>query len=131
MSFAIRLAQPSGNGDPARRALEQFRWLSSEFWISEHDSDPTVYECGNYTSNVARMWYEALGCSLRDLKDRPCREAVEVLSAALTDMEGRPEHYRAMTPENGWGSFEGAHDYLLNLLVGCLRFPDAYIRIWA
>lgn len=88
-----------------------------------------VDDVGNYTSNVSRMWTDALGHRLADLKGKTAGDCADGLKRAVADMEARPDHYRAMDPPNGWGCYEGALSYLRSLLVACLAHPKAEIHI--
>lgn len=88
-----------------------------------------VDDVGNYTSNVSRMWTDALGHRLADLKGKTAGDCTDDLKRAVADMEARPDHYRAMDPPNGWGCYEGALNYLRRLLVACLAHPKAEIHI--
>ncbi|MFD8577363.1 hypothetical protein ACFV1H_18770 [Streptomyces virginiae] len=89
-----------------------------------------VASIGNYTVNVARMWTDALGHSLGDLKDANAGDSLPALTAAVDRLIANPEHYRAMEPANGWGDYDGALAYLRALRDACLVHPKADIRIW-
>lgn len=84
---------------------------------------------GNYTSNVAPMWTEALGHSLSDLADANAGDSLPALQQAVAAMEADPDKYRAMNPGNGWGNYEGALDYLRDLRDACAAYPNATIHI--
>ncbi|MFD3777331.1 hypothetical protein [Streptomyces sp. NPDC058612] len=88
-----------------------------------------VADIGNYTVNVARMWTDALGHSLGDLKEENAGDSLPVLTAAVDTLLAHPERYRAMEPSNGWGDYEGAVSYLRSLRDACLVHPKATIRI--
>lgn len=88
-----------------------------------------VADIGNYTSNAARMWTDALGHRLVDLKDKNAGESLPALTAAVDRMIAEPEHYRAMEPSNGWGDYDGALAYLTALRDACLVHPKAVIHI--
>ncbi|WP_406227412.1 hypothetical protein [Streptomyces anthocyanicus] len=91
--------------------------------------DYCAADIGNYTSNVSRMWDEALGHRLADLHGQNAGDSADVLKQAVADMEARPDHYRAMNPANGWGDYEGALDYLRRLMIACCAHPKAEICI--
>lgn len=94
------------------------------------DEPATVVEIGNYTSNVSRMWFEALGGkSLSDLHGRSAVEALPALDKAVTAMETDPEKYKAMNPPNGWGNYDGALDYLRRLRDGCAQHPKTVVHV--
>jgi hypothetical protein len=75
------------------------------------------------------MWREALGYSLADLHGRTAGDVIADLRRAVGHMAGNPEIYRAMNPPNGWGTYEGARDYLVQLLDGCIEHPKTTIYV--
>ncbi|MFJ7269388.1 hypothetical protein ACIQV3_22550 [Streptomyces sp. NPDC099050] len=89
-----------------------------------------VAEVGNYTSNVARMWGQALGHSLGELKDKNAGDSLPALTAAVDKLQADPDHYRTLEPSNGWGDYEGAVAYLTALRDACAAHPKASIHIW-
>ena len=89
----------------------------------------TVHSVGNYTSNVSGMWSQALGYPLADLDGRLADAAIPDLRRAAWNMANNPDVYRAMEPGNGWGSYEGARDYLVSLLGACLEHPKTIIGV--
>ena len=90
-----------------------------------------IEEVGNYTSNLAGMWCDALGHSLGDLHDAPCVEAAPVLASALAKMRdpNNRERYKAMEPSNGWGNVDSAIEYVQNAYAACLRHPRGRLYI--
>ncbi|MEE4419582.1 hypothetical protein [Streptomyces bugieae] len=86
-------------------------------------------DIGNMTANVSGMWHDALGYPLAKLDGRTAGNAAPDLRRAVTDMELHPAIYRAMEPDNGWGSYDGALDYLRRLADACAQHPKATIRI--
>ncbi|MEU6397849.1 hypothetical protein ABZ867_12815 [Streptomyces cinnamoneus] len=88
-----------------------------------------VADIGDYTSNVARMWTDALGHRLSDLADQNAGDSHPALVAAVDKLLADPDHYRAMEPSNGWGDYEGAVAYLAALRDACLVHPKAQIYI--
>ena len=86
-----------------------------------------VTESFNYTSNVSPMWTEAIGTSLRDLKGKTGEEAKPVLVKAICDMAAHPEKYKPMEPDNGWGDYHGAMNFLSRILEICQEAPKAKI----
>lgn len=89
-----------------------------------------VATIGNYTVNVARMWSDALGHSLGDLKDKNAGDSLSALTAAVGKLRADPERYRALEPSNGWGDYDGAVAYLAKLRDACAAHPKASIHIW-
>ncbi len=120
----------------------------------DHRCPGHTVEIGNITYNISPMWAEALGMGdgittdhdaisrimgfdgarerpygIFRFQDAPCVEAAGPLAEAVERMKNHPEHYRAMNPENGWGSYEGALAYLERLATECATYPEYRIRI--
>lgn len=91
--------------------------------------EPYWHDSQNYTSNVSPMWREALGRSLGDFDDAPCSEAGGVLRDGIAAMEADPAKYRAMSPKNGWGDYEGALDYLRFIEKLCRIYPTGHLTV--
>lgn len=107
--------------------------MSYDIWLSMdtgNGHEPSVFDVGNYTSNVSEMWFKALGgVLLSSLDGKNAGECVELLRKANQYME---EHYQELldiNPPNGWGNYEGALEYIQKLKRGCIEHPKAIIRI--
>lgn len=91
-----------------------------------------IYEVGNYTWNVGRMYTEAMGCSISDFKNMPCSKAILILQVGIKDMEKNPEKYKELNPPNKWGNYEYALQYLKDILHACQIYkenPDCIIQV--
>lgn len=82
----------------------------------------------NYTSNCAPMW-EAAGVDLPALTGTSAADAIPCLRDAVAAMEADPERFRAMNPENGWGRYESALEFLRSIRDACVENPDGRIRV--
>ncbi len=94
--------------------------------------EPITYcvdDIGNYTSNVAGMWDDALGHRLADLNGKNAGDSHPRLAQAVANMHAEEDRYRAMNPRNGWGGYDGALDYLTRLRDACAAHPKARIYI--
>lgn len=40
-----------------------------------------------------------------------------------------PEKYEAMNPENGWGDFKGAKEFVEQLKEACEKWPEAVVLV--
>lgn len=91
-------------------------------------------EVGNYTSNVSGMWARALEATAGDAAPRrardeavslsatdgwTCERAAPVLIAAAGWMRGHRAELVDLNPENGWGNYDGALDYLERAAALC------------
>ncbi|MCE7081178.1 hypothetical protein [Streptomyces sp. ST2-7A] len=108
--------------------------ISLHAYVSTGGPEPKevcVAEVGDYTANVAPMWDKALGHPLRDLTKRRAGDALDVLRKGIAAMETDPDTYREMSPQSGWGSYEGALKYLRDLRDACALHPNAQIYVLA
>ena len=91
--------------------------------------DDTVC-CGNYTFNVFEMLSKAFH---RDdwkyIHGKQARHALKDLHKAIQNMALYPDKYKAMNPENGWGSYDGALNWLTKIYSKCTEYPEYYIYI--
>lgn len=93
--------------------------------------DPDAYAYAfsdNYTSNVAPMWRDA-GIDLREWHGQPAIELCQPLRSAISDMTTRPDHYLALEPTNGWGDYNGALRFLIDLAAACETHPYTVVRV--
>lgn len=97
--------------------------------IDTGGKDPAMIFDSNYTSNVSGMWADALGYPLADLDGRLAANAIPDLRRAAWRMANEPDKYQAMNPPNGWGDYEGARNYLVEILEACMNHPKASIGV--
>ena len=116
-------------------------WLELEGMSNE--------EPGNITYNVDPMFALALGGApaegvqnarelLIDRKDGALKrfigkragEILATLDDMVIAMEAHPDVYRALNPENGWGNYEGALNYIRRFRDACAESPSAIVNGW-
>lgn len=83
----------------------------------------------NYTYNVSPMFAAVIGTGLNELDGITAREMVAKCSAILEAFAADPGKFRAMNPENGWGDFEGAREFIRKIQDACADAPDATVRV--
>lgn len=90
-----------------------------------------VVDCGNYTSNVYKMYRKAFKSEngIKELIDKKADYATIILPDVIKDMEDNAEEYKALNPSNGWGDYEGALAYLKTILKWCIIHPNCTIKI--
>jgi len=94
------------------------------------DEMALVEDVGNYTYNVAPMYYGAFGeGGFRQLNKMNCKDATPILKKAIKNMMVNKQEYTKMNPPNGWGNYEGALEYLKKILQACKNHPNAVIDI--
>lgn len=146
VSLAARLA-----------ALAEHHRKETEFLVSvvrrlarrleDPGSDPDCVELGNMTSNVGSMYYAVMPGpyegggrydgtggveprgGLPGLSGLSCAVAGPIIEQALNDMIERKEELRKLEPSNGWGSYEGALDYLRKIRNACEANPSGVLAV--
>lgn len=85
-------------------------------------------ESFNYTYNVSDMWYTHYPEEgIRKHYGMTGAESVPFLLSLFTHMVNNKERLEAMNPENGWGSYLGATEFVSELILAALRNPD---EVW-
>ncbi len=105
MSYDIHLEIDTGGPEPA--------WVGRDW---------------NYTSNCGPMWRSA-GADLAEFHGQFAGNVLHVLDKALAEMEANPATYRAMDPENGWGSYDTLLPALRELREMFAAHPKATVRV--
>ena len=82
----------------------------------------------NHTSNTASMWREA-GADLTEMDGMDAATASYVLTQAIKEIASRPSKYRAMEPENGWGTYDSCLGFLREIRDACDEHPNAALRV--
>lgn len=94
---------------------------------------PTEVYSANITHNLGRMAKEA-GIYMHlwrpdELGITKASELIEPLLRGFEKLASEPEKYRALNPENGWGSYEGLLNFVSEYLDACEDNPDAEVRV--
>lgn len=106
--------------------------MSLDFYLNWTPPEPQperVFST-NYTHNVTPMWREAgVYEALYKSEGKKAAEIITALERGIADMEARPEVYRVMNPENGWGSYDTALIWLRKVLAACRVHPDTVVGV--
>lgn len=105
--------------------------MSYDIWLEIDTGGPepaTVAQDWNYTSNCAPMW-RAAGAPLADFDGELADTCLPVLNHAIAELENNPDPYRAMDPENGWGSYDSLLPALRRLRDMFAAHPRATVRV--
>lgn len=92
-------------------------------------SGKKAIDCGNYTYNVAPMYYDVIDGGINSLKRLTGKKAQPILEQAIAKLESDPDKYKAMNPDNGWGDYEGAIQFLRDILNVCKLKPRSKITV--
>lgn len=112
-----------------------------------------VIHSDDYTCNVSEMYYEAWNRIQDKLLERgipqyilteanndgkwkhliqcnfPSNEyACICLDEMICELKSNPDKYKKLNPENGWGNYEGAIQFLHDAYKALLISEDAYIE---
>ena len=84
----------------------------------------------NITHNVANMWGRAgIFNSLYNSGGKKAKEELENLREGLKKMEDSPAEYRKLDPENGWGDYDSALEFLREVVSYCAKYPNSIIWV--
>lgn len=106
-------------------------WLAIDTGLEE----ASVTEDHNYTWNVSRMYDKAFSRTLdgdgglSTLAGMKADLAGTLIDRVLHEMEANASVYQAMNPANGWGSFDGAMEFLRKIRRDCLAHPACVVRV--
>lgn len=85
---------------------------------------------GNMTHNVTDMWREAgVYNALYNSHGLKAWLIIDQLAAGIGDMVTFPEKYKNMDSENGWGTYDRALPFLIEVYKNCKKNPGARIEI--
>ncbi len=83
----------------------------------------------NYTYNVSPMWYAAKpDPGIRAHYGMTGQEAIIPLREIREYMESHRDELLKLNPENGWGDYYGALEFVTKLINASIRNPDA---VWS
>ena len=104
--------------------------------LDVHLQSPETEEClywRNITHNLNSMAKEAgIYHHLWRPEELGILRAVELidpLREGLHQLKSFPSKFKALNPENGWGSYEGLVEFVENYLNACYKYSDALIDV--
>ena len=101
--------------------------MSYDVWLEDDEGGGTVGDW-NYTSNCAPMWREA-GCDLSKFSGLAAKTLAGELMKSVTVMVLYPKKYKAMNPDNGWGTYDTLLPALVELAMMCSQHPNMTVRV--
>lgn len=57
------------------------------------------------------------------------RQLIEPLRDGLATLQSDPDRFRALNPENGWGSYEWLVEFVAGYLAACIAYPEAEVSV--
>lgn len=96
----------------------------------QFNDDGTPRMCRSYDRET-KEWREEQcnNWGLGLIHEAPASEAAGILAAAVERMAASPEEYKPMEPDNGWGDYEGALEFLRWVAEMAAKHPATTIRI--
>lgn len=95
---------------------------------------PTVVHSANITHNLGKM---ARAAGLYEVLWRPeengfefAAQLIEPLRDGLQQLLENPEKFKALSPDNGWGTYSHLVKFVRDYLDACIEYPDAQVEVW-
>ena len=81
----------------------------------------------NITHNLGQMANKA-GCYYalwrpEEIGIKKAKRLIIPLEKSLLELKNNPEKYKEYNPKNGWGSYEGLIDFIIEYLEYCKKYP--------
>lgn len=87
----------------------------------------------NITYNLSKMFTTAFNTGeywLDELEGRKGFEVIELLTNAIIRMVKDPDHFKQFDAPNGWGTFNDALPWLIQLKEECVKNPNDEIELF-
>jgi hypothetical protein len=92
---------------------------------------PTEVYHDNITHNVGAM---ARAAGLYDALWQPevakivtAAQLIPILQKGLASLKAHPTKFKRLSPESGWGTYEGLVEFVEHYLAACRALPDAEV----
>lgn len=111
--------------------------MSHDAWLAMNTGageEVAVAEIGNYTRNVSPMWRKAMAAAagkpmaIQDTDGWLAAAAQPVFAKAAEHMSAHAGEYLPLNPENKWGNYEGALEFMRACADTCAKHPKATVR---
>jgi hypothetical protein len=151
MSLDVYLSLPGGIATESRNAIFM-RLNGAMVEVSRHEWDdlnpgiePVSVMVGgeaqsdevyssNVTHNLGKMADEArLYKPLwrpEEIGIKTAHDLIGYLSQGLAVLKSDPARFEALSPSNGWGSYEGLVSFTEGYLEACVKWPEATVSVW-
>lgn len=92
--------------------------------------DITIGISHNATHNLRLMWAEAkCYTALYESHGKQAKEITSDLIYGLANMLKDPVKYKQLKPSNGWGDYDGAIDFLVQVIKDCAANPETIVEV--
>jgi hypothetical protein len=98
------------------------------------DDITTEVYTANVTHNLGKMAREA-GIYTQlwrpdEIGVTKARQLIEPLENGLKLLKAEPERFKALNPENGWGTYDGFVSFVEAYLNACRQWPESDVSVW-
>lgn len=89
----------------------------------------------NYTSNMAKMFYDHMDGGLHSLHGKTGSQAAKIIASCFDgfyrDYTSGTQFRSKYDAPNGWGSTDGAMIFLARIMAACHASPRSKVKVWA
>ena len=140
------------NGQTVELTIEEVKEKFPDAEVEENEFETSEVFNYNITHNLTKManacgLYEALWrphllksnwIEMQDYDkeykfetDNPSEawEIITKLKEGIEELKSNPEKYKKYNPDNGWGSYEGLVEFLINYLEACHNYPESVVEV--
>ena len=107
------------------------RWPNAE--VAEQDYEIDEVYSDNITHNLGKMADKAGVYYALWRPDEKgwthAKQLISPLEAGLEALKAKPDEFKKLSPDNGWGNYEGLVEFVENYLTACKEYPDAEIEV--
>jgi len=106
--------------------------MSADYWlqIDTGGPEPATLASFNCTYNLGEMLRAAGFPEWDALTGAPASETGGMLRSVADKLRADPEQFKTYNPPNGWGTYEGAIEFLNEFAAACAAHPKATIGSW-
>ena len=105
--------------------------MGLDVWFEDEDGYPIFNR--SITHNLNKM---AAAAGLYSVLWRPeeinatqAKHITKALAVGLVELVSYPDKYKEYNPENGWGTYEGLVNFVMEYLRACTANPEAEIHV--
>ena len=107
--------------------------MSIGIWV-ETPGEGENRDVADLTYNLTPMLRKAFlraahGRWIRDFHGMPASSVAPLARAVLDELVWNPAVYRALEPDNGWGTYDDAVTVMLDLWRACAEHIDGSVRV--
>lgn len=121
------------SGSTRELSLNEANQLYPDTAVSEFEYESDIVFEANITHNLNTMAEEA---GIYQHLWRPeelditlASQLIDPLREGLHRLKSDPERFKALNPENGWGSYDGLVEFVDKYLDACYQYPDATVEV--